>query len=51
MAINYWTLSEENRPIRATGMVVAPREALPRNPNGKIDRNLLRTTFQPGQGQ
>lgn len=31
--------------------IVVRAEALPRNPNGKIDRNLLRTTFQPGQGQ
>ena len=31
--------------------IVVRDEALPRNPNGKIDRNLLRTTFQPGQGQ
>jgi acyl-CoA ligase (AMP-forming) (exosortase A-associated) len=30
--------------------IVVRDEALPRNPNGKIDRNLLRTTFQPGQG-
>jgi len=29
--------------------IVVRAEALPRNPNGKIDRNLLRTTFQPGQ--
>ncbi len=29
--------------------IVLRDEALPRNPNGKIDRNLLRTTFQPGR--
>ena len=37
--IEYWTRSEENRPIRATGMVVAPREAQPRQP-----RNVLAWT-------
>jgi pimeloyl-ACP methyl ester carboxylesterase len=30
--VSYWTRNEENRPIRATGMVVAPREAQPRSP-------------------
>lgn len=30
--VSYWTRNEENRPIRATGMVVAPREAEPRQP-------------------
>lgn len=30
--IEYWTRSDENRPIRATGMVVAPREAQPAEP-------------------
>lgn len=29
--------------------LVLRAEALPRNPNGKIDRNLLRQGFQPGQ--
>ena len=29
--------------------IVVRDEALPRNPNGKIDRNLLRTTFQSGR--
>jgi pimeloyl-ACP methyl ester carboxylesterase len=30
--ITYWTRSEDNRPLRVTGMVVAPREAMPRAP-------------------
>lgn len=30
--IHYWTRSDRNRPIRATGMVVAPREAIPARP-------------------
>jgi len=29
--------------------IVLREEALPRNPNGKIDRNLLRQTFRPGR--
>jgi len=37
--IEYWTRSDRNRAIGATGMVVAPREALPRNP-----RNVLAWT-------
>jgi acyl-coenzyme A synthetase/AMP-(fatty) acid ligase len=28
--------------------IVLREQALPRNPNGKIDRNLLRHTFQSG---
>ena len=30
--IAYWTRSDRNRAIRATGMVVAPREAIPARP-------------------
>ena len=30
--IQYWTTTNRNRAIRATGMVVAPREAIPREP-------------------
>ena len=30
--IAYWTRSDRNRPVRATGMVVAPREAMPQRP-------------------
>lgn len=37
--IQYWTRSDRNRPVRATGMVVAPREAVPARP-----RNVLAWT-------
>ena len=30
--IAYWTRSDRNRPVRATGMGVAPREAMPQRP-------------------
>ncbi len=34
--VQYWTLSDRNQPIRVTGMVVAPREALPQAPRKVI---------------
>ena len=37
--IQYWTRTDRGRAIRATGMVVAPREAIPREP-----RNVLAWT-------
>ena len=37
--IQYWTMTDRNRAIRATGMVVAPREAIPPQP-----RNVLAWT-------
>jgi len=37
--IQYWTRSDRDRPVRASGMVVAPREAIPARP-----RNVLAWT-------
>ena len=37
--VAYWTMSGDNRPVRATGMVAAPREAIPPRP-----RNVLAWT-------
>lgn len=34
--IAYWTRSEDDRPLRVTGMVVAPREAAPRAPRNIV---------------
>ena len=34
--VRYWTSSDRNHPIRVTGMVVAPREALPPAPRHVI---------------
>lgn len=34
--VQYWTLSDRNQPIRVTGMVVAPREAVPPAPRKVI---------------
>ena len=34
--VQYWTLSDRSKPIRVTGMVVAPREALPPAPRKVI---------------
>ncbi len=36
--MQYWTRTDRNRAIRATGMVVAPREAIPREPRNVLAR-------------